>query len=124
MAARTNFALPNTSKPTSGPMGVNVTLDFTNVDNVVGDLALEQMQGVIEYIQSIWIDNSANTKSLSITFSGTQQKITVKAGQQALLPVIAAAGALSWRAQSIGAAIAVPVIMMNQVQQPFLWQAV
>lgn len=124
MPARMSFQLPNTSKPTSGPVGINVALDFTAVDTVTGDLGLEQMQGLIEYVQSIYIDNSANTKSLSITFSGTQQKITIKAGQQALLPVIAAAGKLSWTAVSTAAGLVVPTIMMNQVQQPFLWQAI
>lgn len=124
MPARMSFALPNTSKPTSGPVGVNVALDFTAGDNVVGDLALEQSQGVIEYVQSIWIDNSLNTKSLSIIFSGMQQKITVKAGQQGLFPVLAAVGRFGWSAQSIGAAVVVPTIMMNQEVTPFLWQAV
>jgi hypothetical protein len=119
-----SFGLPNTSKPTSGPIGVNVALDFTVGDNITGDLGLEQMQGVIEYVQSIWIDNSLNTKSLSIVFSGTQQKLTIKAGQQALLPVIATNGKLNWAAQSIGANVIVPTIMMNQEVTPFLWQAV
>jgi hypothetical protein len=124
MPARMSFALPNTAKPVSGPVGVNVLFDFTVNNNISGDLALEQMQGVIDYIQSIYIDNSLNGKSISITFSGTQQTITIKAGQQALLPVIAASGKLSWTAVSNGAAVVVPTIMMNQPQNPFLWQAV
>lgn len=121
MPARMSFALPNTTLPVSGPVGVNVSLDFTGGDNVVGDLALEQMQGMIDYVQSIWIDNFSNTKTLTITFSGTGQRLTIAAGKQALLPVIAAVGRLSWSAQSLGSGIVVPVIMMNQPQTPFVF---
>lgn len=119
-----SFQLPNSQKPTQGPCGVNVALDFTTVDNVVGDLALEQLTGTLEFIQSIYIDNSLNTKSLTIVFSGTQYTITIKAGVQGIFPVIAANGSLSWRAKSVGAAVVVPCIMMNEQQPYFQWQAV
>lgn len=119
-----SFPLPNSQKPNSGPIGIPVALDFTAVDNVVGDLALEQMQSVIEFVQAIYIDNSKNTKSLTITFSGMAYTITIKAGVQGIFPVITQQGALSWRAQSIGAAVLVPTIMFN-VQQPYVqWQSV
>lgn len=124
MPARMSFQLPNTQKPTSGPVGVNVPLDFTGGDNVTGDLALEQMQGVLEYVQAIYINNSANTKSLSLTFNGLNYNITVKVGQQGLFPVIIPNGSISWRAQSVGAGVIVPTIMFNTPQDPFLWQAV
>jgi len=124
MPARMSFPLPNTKNPVSGPVGIPVSLDFTATDNVRGDLALEQMQGVLDFVQAIYIDNSANTKSLKITFSGLAYSITVKAGRQGVFPVLAQQGALSWQAQSIGAALVVPVIMFN-VQQPyFQWDAV
>lgn len=121
MPARMSFALPNTTIPVSGPVGINVSLDFTGGDNVTGDLGLEQMQGVIDYVQSIWIDNFSNTKTLTIIFSGTQQRLTIAAGKQALLPVIAATGRFSWAATSVGSGIVVPVIFMNQIQQPFVF---
>lgn len=124
MPARMSFALPSTQKPTSGPVGVNVALDFTGGDNITGDLTLEQVQGVIEFVQSIYINNAANTKSLSLTFNGLSYNITIKAGQQGLFPVILPNGSISWRAQSIGAGVIVPCIMFNTQQDPFLWQAV
>lgn len=124
MPARMSIPMPNTQKPISGPVGIPVTLDFSTVDNVTGDLALEQMQGVIDYVQAVYIDNSANIKSLSITFAGLGYNITVKAGVQGIFPIIAQAGALSWRAKSVGAAVIVPIVLMN-VQQPYVqWQAV
>lgn len=124
MPGRMSFALPNSQIPVQGPAGINGELNFVAVDNVTGDLALEQASGTLDFIQSIWIDNSLNTKSLSIIFSGTGQKITVKAGRQGIYPVIASNGSLSWRATSVAAAVIVPVIFMN-VQQPyFQWDAV
>lgn len=123
MPARMPFYLPNSQKPVQGPCGINVELDFRTVDNVVGDLALEQMQGSLDFIQSIYIDNSANTKSLSITFSGTGYNITMKAGRQGIFPVIAAVGRLSWSAQSVAAAVLVKTIMMNEQQPYFQWDA-
>lgn len=124
MPARMSFQLPNSQIPVQGPCGVNVTLDFTAGNLAIGDLGLEQMTGTLEFVQSIYIDNSLNTKPLTIIFSGTQQNITIKAGQQGLFPVIASNGVLSWRATSVGAAVVVPTIMMNVQQPPFLWQAV
>lgn len=124
MPARMSFPLPNSQKPKSGPVGIPITLDFTTADNAVGDLALEQMQGVIEFVQALYIDNSKNTKSLSITFSGLGYNITVKAGVQGIFPIITQQGALSWRATSVGAAVVVPLIMFNVQQDYFQWQAV
>lgn len=124
MAQRSTFPLPNTQKPVSGPVGVNVSLDFTGGDNISGDLALEQSQGAIEYVQAIYIDNSANTKSLSITFAGLGYNITVKAGVQGTFPILCQQGPVRWTAKSVGAGVVVPVIMTN-VQQPYSsWQAV
>lgn len=119
-----SFPLPNSKSPLTGPVGVPVTLDFTAGDNIRGDLALEQMQTVIDFVQAIYIDNSKNMKSLSIVFSGMAYNITVKAGVQGVFPVITQAGALSWSAQSVGAGVAVPVIMFNVQQSYFQWQAV
>lgn len=121
---RTSFNMPNTQMPVQGPVGVSVLLDFTATDNVIGDLTLEQAGSVIDYVQAIYIDNSLNTKSLSIIFSGMQYTITVKAGRQGVFPVLTANGSFSWRATSVGAAVVVRTIMMN-VQQPyFQWDAV
>lgn len=124
MAQRTGFYLANTDKPVSGPCGVNVSLDFTGGDNISGDLALEQMQSIIDFVQSIWIDNSLNAKALTIVFGGTGQRITVKPNTQGMYPVIAAAGQLKWTAQSVGSGLVVPVIMMNVVQDYFQWATV
>jgi hypothetical protein len=119
-----SFPLPNSQKPLAGPIGIPVSLDFTTLDTVRGDLSLEQMQGMLDYVQAIYIDNSLNTKSLSIIFSGLGYKITTKAGRQGIFPVITQQGGLSWQATSTGSGLVIPVIMFN-VQQPYMqWDAV
>lgn len=121
---RPSFALPNTQKPKAGPVGIPVTLNFTGTDFSNGELGAEQMGGVIDYVQSIYIDNSANTKSLNIIFSGLGYSLTVKAGRQGIFPVICGAGVLSWRATSVGSGIAVAAIMMSEQLPYFQWDAV
>lgn len=124
MPVRPSFSLPNSQLPVEGPAGIPVNLDFSTVDNVTGDFTLEQAQGTLGFIQSVYIDNSLNTKSLSIVFPGLNYKITVKAGRQGIFPVIVPNGIFSWRAQSVGAAVVVPVIFMNVAQPYFQWDAV
>lgn len=119
-----SFSLPNSQIPTEGPVGIPLVLDFTGGDNVTGDFALEQTSGTINFVQSAWIDNSKNTKALTLTISGTGQIITLKAGMVAMLPIIAANGSFSWRAQSVGAAVQVPVIFMNVDRPSIVYQAV
>lgn len=119
--SRASFQLPNTQKPSQGPAAISVPMDFTGGKTQVnGDLALEQMTGTLEFVQSIFIDNRLNAQPFTITFSGTSYTIQCKAGRQGIFPVIAANGALSFTAVSNGGVI-VPTLFMN-VQYPyFIW---
>lgn len=121
---RNVFGIPNLTAPAQGGVGIALNMDFTNVNVVQGDLQQEQSSGVLDYVQSMYLDNSLNTKSISLVIGGTLQTITLKAGQQALLPVIPATGIFRWQATSTGAALLVPVIFSNLPFNPYLWQAV
>lgn len=116
--SRPSFALPNSQIPTQGPVGIPVALDFTASDNVVGDLTTEQQNGVIDFVQAIWIDNRLNTKTLLITFSGLQQTLSIRAGRQGCYPVLPGPGRLSWNASSVGSGVLVSTIMFN-VKLPY-----
>jgi hypothetical protein len=106
--------------PTSGPVGIPFTLDFTNVTTVSTDFALEQMQGAIEFIQAIYIDNSENATPVEIVFSGMLYEIQCKGSRQGIWPVLAPTGALSLTAGATQGT-KVPCIVFN-VQQPyFIW---
>lgn len=107
------FGIPLDTQPVQGGVGVSLNLDFTAGNQASGDFGQEMASGVIDYVQSVYIDNSGNTKALSITFGGTLQNITVKPNTQGYYPVVPANGTFSWVAVSTGANVKVPVIFMN-----------
>ncbi len=121
---RPSFAIPRNARPADGGIAVAVNLDFTTVDNVSGDLALEQSVGQIGFVQTVWIDNSANGKVLSITVPGTGQKIVVKANTQGYYPILPFNGTFTWAAHSAGAAVIVPVIFINEKFEAAQWATV
>ena len=124
MAGRSAFSIPRNARPVDGGTAVPVALDFSTINNASGDLSQEQTSGAIGFVQSVFIDNSLNTKALSITFPGTQQKITVKANTQGYYPIIPFNGTFTWQAVSIGAAVIVPVIFMNEHFEAAQWTTV
>jgi hypothetical protein len=126
-AGRGIFPINNQALPAEGGVGITLALDFTNGAIVSsGDFGLEQMSGVIGFVQSVFIDNSLSAKPLTLTINGTGQNITIKAGQQGFFPVIPPQGGFSWIATCgpITAGVKVPVIFMNVFLPPYLWQAV
>lgn len=124
MPARMSFQLANNAVPIAGSCGIPVILDFTLGNTAQGDFALEQTSGTIDFVQSMFIDNSLNTKALTIQFSGTKQIITLKAGMVGEFPIHPANGTFQWFATSVGANVQVPVIFMNQPANPYVYQAV
>lgn len=124
MPARMSFAIPSRMVAVEGPIGIPVGLDFSTVNTVTGDLTLEMSSGTIGFVQSVWIDNSKNTKALSIVFPGTGQILTVKANTQGYYPIIPFQGSFSWSATSIGAAVVVPVIFTNVQFEASQWATV
>lgn len=123
MPARTSFAIPSKTLATEGPVGIPVILALLNAAISVGDFALEQTSGAIGYVQSVYIDNSANAGPLTFIFGGTQQNITVKAHTQGYYPIVPFQGTFQWQAFSAGnaGALNVPVIFMNVAFEAAQW---
>lgn len=74
---RPNFigSLPN---PDMGARSLPIPLVFTtSVISIIDDLALENENGMISAVQSIYIDNSKNQGFFSITFAESGQNIVV-----------------------------------------------
>lgn len=121
---RSSFPMPNTANPSSGPVGIPVPFLFGAgaAQNVAMDLALEQMAGKIDFIQSIFIDNRASGQPFTIVFSGMSYVIQCRAGRSGTWPVLAAQGALSFTANCpVAAPATVPTIMFNTEQSYFYW---
>lgn len=75
--------------PRAGSRAMPQNLDFSVVNPIEINLSSEQMQKRIEFVQSMYIDNSSNPAPLTIKFGGTAQTIIIPPGYQAYIPVLA-----------------------------------
>lgn len=75
----------------------------------------------IDFIQSVWIDNSLNASSITLTITSAigSQSILVQANTQGIYPVIAA-GKVKWSAASAGN-VQVPLIWSNTAKPFVQW---
>lgn len=87
-ARRTAFPVFNGFAPKQGPRGLPIDFDFSSVASVDVNMLLENTEGEIQYIQSIWADNSDNPGALTIRFGATNQRLIIPANAQGLWPVI------------------------------------
>lgn len=108
-----NFPIANSTWPSTGkgPQTITMNLDFTTGTVINGDLVEEQQAGMIGLIQGVYIDNRLNGQSITFSFSGTNQRITMGAGQEGILPVIAP-GSLRFSVTTAGGII-VPVMFLD-----------
>ncbi len=79
----------NAQLPKEGPKTIPVLVDLRTATSVLVDLTQQQMTAKISYIQTVFVDNSLNTASVSITADTTGQILRVPAGTQAYLPILA-----------------------------------
>ena len=86
---KTSFNTFNGYAPKEGVKALPLDFDFTSVGRIQLDLLNENTQGVIQFVQSVWVDNSDNPNALVITFGVTGQRITVPANAHGMWPVIA-----------------------------------
>lgn len=75
--------------PPEGPVAYRVIADFSAGVDVVIDLTRQTEASHVSRWQSIYVDNSANAADITLLFSGTEQLITVKAGSQKYINIIA-----------------------------------
>jgi len=106
------FPVSNGYAPAGGPRALPITLDFTAVASISTDLVQEIEAGVINMVQSIYVDNSANPNALTIIFDQTQQKLVVPANAQGIFPVITPKDAPRFVASTNAGAV-VGVILLN-----------
>lgn len=67
---RNAFQTPNLAAAAGGSQAISLTLDFTSSGVVPVDLTAEFSQGIIDFAQSIFIDNADNAANLDLTFTG------------------------------------------------------
>lgn len=78
----------NSCLPGERPKIMRAQLDFASVDEYIIDLNNEVQSGKIKSIQTLFVDNSANSGPVTITVDRTSQKIMLKAYTQAYIPIL------------------------------------
>lgn len=109
----------NALVPPEGPKSLAQTLDFTSTQSVTIDLTITTQQVLISTVQSVFVDNSANSAELSCTSSGTQQSITVPAGAQGWFSLVATNRPKLTFQTTTG--VRIPVILLNVPMSQQFW---
>ena len=82
------FSAFNGYAPKEGPKCLTYPFDLTTGSGTIeDDLLLENTNGVIQFVQSVYVDNSTNINPLTIIFKITRQKLVIPAGAQGIWPV-------------------------------------
>lgn len=82
------FGIANVVVPSGGPKVIPTPVNFANAASILLDGSQIVTQGKIEYLQGVYIDNSANVDPLSLTMSTTGQKIICPANSQGYFSIM------------------------------------
>lgn len=84
---KTAFKVQNGYAPAEGPKALPVDYDFDSIGQQRTNFYLEHSEGILQFIQAIWVDNSANLNAL-VVLSSTGQAVLIPAGSQGAFPFI------------------------------------
>lgn len=110
---RQAFPVSNGYAPQNGPRALPISLDFTNQTFYQLDLVQEVEADVINIVQSIYVDNSANLNPVTFLFDQTNQRLVIPAGAQGTWPVITPKDAPRFVVSTTQAAVVVNFILLN-----------
>ena len=110
---RRAFPSFNGYAPKEGPKALPVDFDFSSVGSAELNLLLENTEGQIQYVQSMWVDNSDNPGALTIRFGGTNQRVVIPANAQGNWPVITIDQVRATISSPINAAARGQIIFLN-----------
>lgn len=86
-AQMTAYSVFNGMAPTEGPKALTINFDLSETGSMSDDLLLENTNGVIQFVQTVYVDNSLNPNDLTIYFPITRQKLVIPATAQGNWPV-------------------------------------
>lgn len=108
--------------PVNGSRAMPQTLDFTVETSIGVNLTYEQESQRLEFVQSIYIDNSTNPNPLTGTCRGSGQIFIIPGGWQGYIPVLASVD----NAHITFTTVKTPIIPINLLSFPvpaILWPA-
>ncbi len=112
-------ALATATIPEEGPKTIPFVFDFSQQATYPADLQNLQGRNFFSAAQSVFIDNSLNAAAVSITFDGTQQKVTAKPYTQGYYTVLCP-NPIRFLAASTGAVV-VRVYLLNVPVAGAVW---
>lgn len=123
--ARNSFQTTNLTQPAAGSVAIDVLLDFTIGPVLNLDITAEFLDGVIDFVQSVYIDNADNASPLDLVFHGApvDYRIRVKANTQGWYPIAWPKGPGRFVASSAGV-LKVNIIVANYAMPYLSWATV
>jgi hypothetical protein len=106
--------------PQGGPKCVPLNVDFTAAAIVTLDGSSIVSQGKIEYLQGVFIDNSANVNNLSLTMSTTGQTLICPKKSQGYFSIMVP-DPPQIQANANGVGLVIPMFFYNVPIQPAVW---
>ena len=119
MQLSNSFGIANVVVPSGGPKCVPANVDFTSVASVTLDGQQIVTQGKIEYLQGVFIDNSANPNNLTLTMSTTNQVIICPKQSQGYFSIMVPDPPQIIAATPIG--LVISMFFYNVPIQPCVW---
>lgn len=119
-AKKPSFGTSNQTVPKEGPKVVPINVDLTTGAAVLVDLVVDVEMGIISFVQGVFIDNSENTESITVSTETVNQSVTLEAGAQGFVPLFAS-NTPKFTFQSAGAVV-VPVFFYNVPLPACVWK--
>jgi len=79
-AMKTAYPIFNGYAPKEGTKGMTFKFDFTVTPTMEIDMLLENTNGVMQFVQTIYADNSTNPNPLVVYVPATEQRLVIPAG--------------------------------------------
>jgi len=107
------FGVWNGYAPASGPKALPYRFDFTTEAIIRDDFLSLNVLGVLQFVQTIYVDNQRNPNPFTIIFGVTNQRLVVPALTQGFYAVMAPDQTTFVASTTPGVGVLVDVIFMN-----------
>lgn len=114
--------LANMHAPAQGSKALSYTLDFSTVGKIAEDVFQEMAAAGIEFLQSVFIDNSQNSANFTLTtyIGDTAIGLVAQAFSQGYYPVLIDVGTARFVAAT-SQGIKIPIAFLNVPMPYFTW---
>lgn len=100
--------------PEQGPKAADLSIVFTaQIGSFQKELFQEQSKLLLDFVQSVYVDNSANANPFTLSIAGTVFSITVKPHTQGFYPIDVPEGAPTFQFTTTAAAVTVNLVFYN-----------